>query len=108
MSFLKAKSVPAQLISAEAIPVLVLVVVVRVAGAEGAHLALLLPLRDHLVAPGLQRLDRRAPHHRDLGAAQDRRFCIKEREQLENVKDGIKNLVFPLTSDIRLSILYCK
>ena len=76
------------------VPVLVLVVVVRVAGAEGAHLALLLPLRDHLVAPGLQRLDRRAPHHRDLGAAQDRRFCIKEREHLENVQDGIKNLVF--------------
>ena len=74
MSFLKAKSVPAQLISAEAIPVLVLVVVVRVAGPEGAHFALLLPLRDHLVTSGLQRLDCRAPHHRHLGATKDRRF----------------------------------
>ena len=46
------------------VPVLVLVVVVGVAGAESAHLALLLPLRDDLVAPRLQRLDRRPPHHR--------------------------------------------
>ena len=55
---------------------LVLVVVVRVAGAEGAHLALLLPFRDHLVAPRLQRLDRRTTHHRNLGAAQDWSFYV--------------------------------
>ena len=55
---------------------LVLVVVVRVAGAEGAHLALLLPLRDDLVAPRLQRLDRRPTHHRHLRPAQDRSFYV--------------------------------
>ena len=53
---------------------LVLVVVVRVAGPEGAHLALLLPLRDHLVSPRLQRLYRGASHHRNLGAAEDGSF----------------------------------
>ena len=60
---------------------LVLVVVVRVAGAEGAHLALLLPLRDHLVAPRLQRLDRRPTHHRNLRPAQDRSFYVGEGEK---------------------------
>ena len=60
------------------LPVLVLVVVVRVAGAEGAHLALLLPLRDDLVAPRLQRLDRRTTHHRNLRPAQDRSFYVGE------------------------------